>query len=78
MTEIVWQDPPAAVTGGAGDRTVRQMFIRSLREQPGRWAVYPCSPKAASSLAANFRKEGFDAVTRRVDGETKLYVQVPA
>ncbi len=78
MTEIVWQDPPPSKRGGDRDSS-REQFIASLRERPGQWAVYPCASSGANGpTRTRFRREGLDAVSRKVDGEIKLFVRVPA
>ncbi len=77
MTDIIWQDPPPAVSGRGGS-DFRRQFLDTLRESPGQWAIYPCSSKSASALAALFRKDGLEAVSRKVDGQVKVFVRVPA
>ncbi len=72
MSDMAWEEPPPARTGG-GD-TVRQRFITALRERPGQWAIYPLP--ARGSIATRFRKEGYEVRQRTVDGEARLYVRV--
>ncbi len=77
MTEIVWQDPPTPQLG-PGNADFRNQFIEALRDRVGQWAVYPCKPKGASAVAARFKREGLESVTRKVDGHVKVFVRVPA
>lgn len=82
MTGIVWEEPPAALRGSTAQIAA---FAAALRERPGEWALYPRAISATSmgSIGTRIKAGGsaftpagsFDAVTRVVDGERRLYVR---
>ena len=74
MSEIKWQEPPARITTGRGNSLNKKTaeFVAQLRENPGRWAVYPGgqSPSMVAVIShartAAFRPAGaFEAVRRQ-------------
>jgi hypothetical protein len=89
VTDIRWEDPPQTAKPTTGptlaDPTL-VAFADTLRANPYRWAVYP-RPLTNGSANATARaiKTGvretfapagtFEALTRMVDGQRRLYVR---
>lgn len=84
---LVWQNPPEKPRRGR-----HAEFAEALRSRPGQWAVFatfdPTRKKSGwaasncinSGKLVDFPKGEFQAVTRSVDGVTRVYVRaiVPA
>jgi hypothetical protein len=65
-TEVVWSDPPRL-------SEKRYVVLDACKANPGRWAQWPFASTAGQSLKA----QGFEYVTRTIDGETRAWVRWP-
>lgn len=82
---LVWADPPAKPKRGR-----HAEFAEALRSRPGQWAVlatfdgtekkrgWSTSNGINSGKYIDFPKGAFQAVTRSVDGTTRVYVRATA
>jgi hypothetical protein len=89
MTEILFETPPAQ-RRGTGQRTGKHFeAAEKLRARPGEWGVVAiCStPSSSASLAYLIRRGGlaayrpkgaFEAVSRTVDDERRVYARYKA
>ena len=85
--EMVWEDPPRATGRNAIASARYAEMARILREAPDRWAViavfdkhdYRSAPALASNIQrghlAAFREPGFEAVSRTVGDEARVYAR---
>lgn len=72
MVEIIWQEPPPAVS------TEKAAILAELQNHPGRWALLG-KDKSSSAAADPWRKLGCEAVARRTNpGEKKCLYDVYA
>lgn len=81
MSAVVWEDPPPSLSG-AGNTAAIRAFAEELRANPGKWARYPSLPKGSGSPTRDrivkghwVGGSGFEAVGRKVDGQTVIYVR---
>lgn len=82
---LVWENPPDKPRHGK-----HAEFAQALRTRPGQWAVFTtldAAKKKTAWSAANgvnsgkfvdFPKDEFQAVTRTIDGTTRVYVRALA
>ena len=83
---IRWEEPPTTTSARPGlgvGKSIHAQLAEELRGRPGVWAlVYEGHGGRASTLATHIRMGHvicfspageFDATTRRVDGETRVY-----
>lgn len=82
---LVWENPPEKPRRGK-----HAEFAQALRTRPGQWAVFTTTDanhKRTGWSAANginsgkfvdFPKDEFQAVTRTIDGTTRVYVRALA
>lgn len=82
MSEIVWADPPEPKVPNSNAKADKlKVFAATLRENPGRWAAYPFTPKQASHIALYIKRgtwsagPGFDATSRTTDEGPRVYVR---
>ena len=64
MTEIKWQEPPAATSGKAARRKY-DAIVEQLKQRPGQWAVVAenVSPTISAYLKSRY---GLETTTREV------------
>ncbi|MBA2951458.1 hypothetical protein [Streptomyces himalayensis] len=87
MDEIRWEEPPRVHSYPGGGRGRHAEIAAQLKERPGEWAkvLTFASSETARSMAysiryaarlAAYRPAGaFEAVSRKVDGETCVYAR---
>lgn len=87
---IVWDPPPAVRAGTKGSRVplglVREIALE-LSERPGEWAhilTFPSAERQATTFVRDVKSgqisalKGAEAVSRKVDGEHRVYARFPA
>lgn len=86
MSEIRFEDPPPSSNGGYGDNTDHRAAAAALRERPGDWAFVKVSGTQSSAgttarhirtgyLQAYAPRGSFEAASRTVDGEHRVYAR---
>lgn len=70
MTEIEFVDAPPPMRGKG---TSAAAFVDALKQNPGKWAVYPTSGSGTRGYLQ--RRYGLETTSRTVDGNTVLYVR---
>ena len=86
MSEIRFEPPPGFARNGKAWSLDHSGIVATLRARPGEWAIVATysAPGTASSMATSiksgrlavYRPGGsFEAITRKVDGEVRVYAR---
>jgi len=74
VSEIEWEDPPSSYARQPSGAI--RAFIETLKEHPGKWAVYKRDAKSSNSTHYTLRHPGTEWTERRNgDGTISVYAR---